>query len=104
MAEVWGVAYEISVEECDRLDRTEGVHAGIYKRIAIDLVTFAEERLAAFTYQSGISVAGRKPSARYMGLLLAGARENSLPVSYVRYLESIELGRDERLQTETADR
>ena len=94
--EVWGVAYEITPEDFDRLDQTEGVHAGVYKRISVDLATHGGENVAAFTYQSKISVIGRKPSARYMGLLLAGARENGLPPAYVQYLEAIELGRDER--------
>lgn len=95
-SEVWGVAYHISTEEFDRLDRTEGVPFGLYRRVAIELITPEHERIAAFTYQSTVSAPGRKPSARYMGLLLTGARENSLPVEYLRYLEGIELGVDER--------
>jgi hypothetical protein len=31
-----------------------------------------------------------------MNLLLTGAREHDLPVDYVRYLQGIELGCDER--------
>jgi cation transport regulator ChaC len=96
LGEVWGVAYQISAEHFEHLDRTEGVPQGIYKRVPVEVVTVADLRVAAFTYQSPISVAGRKPSARYMGLLLAGARENGLPASYLEYLEGIELGRDER--------
>jgi cation transport regulator ChaC len=95
-AEIWGVAYEISSQEFDRLDRTEGVPFGLYRRISIELITPENDRFAAFTYQSGVSSAGRKPSARYMGLLLEGARENKLPETYLRYLQRIELGHDER--------
>ena len=57
-----------------------------------------EERVAAFTYQSSWTLAGRKPSARYLGLLVAGAREHGLPAEYVRFLESHELAKDERQQ------
>ena len=40
---------------------------------------------------------GRKPSARYLGLLLEGAREHALPQDYLRRLEGLELAVDERL-------
>jgi cation transport regulator ChaC len=96
-AEVWGVAYDISVDEFDRLDRTEGVQFGVYRRIAVEVVTPEDVRLTALTYQSAISSPGRKPSARYMGLLLSGARENNLPDAYLQYLQGIELGVDERV-------
>jgi len=43
-------------------------------------------------------VAGRKPSARYLRLLVEGAREHGLPREYVTFLESHELARDERQQ------
>src|SRR5262245_3353030 len=75
-AEVWGVAYDISADEFDRLDRTEGVQFGLYRRIPVELITPEDERITALTYQSSVSMPGRKPSPRYMGLLLTGAREN----------------------------
>src|SRR5439155_1422455 len=81
-----------------RLDRSEGVPRGFYRRIPIEVVVGGEERVAAFTYQSSWTVAGRKPSARYLGLLVAGAREHGLPAECVRFLESHELARDERQQ------
>jgi cation transport regulator ChaC len=97
-AEVWGVAYEITAAEFEHLDQTEGVQFGLYRRILVNLTTSDAGSLAAVTYQSAVSSPGRKPSPRYMGLLLAGARENNLPVEYLRYLEAIELGHDEREQ------
>jgi len=42
------------------------------------------------------NVAGRKPSPRYLGLLVEGAREHDLPPDYIRQLEAIELAIDER--------
>ena len=94
----YGVLYLLASEELDRLDRSEGVPRGFYRRIPIEVVVGGEERVAAFTYQSSWTVAGRKPSARYLGLLVAGAREHGLPAEYVRFLESHELARDERQQ------
>ena len=90
-----GVLYLLPPVDCDRLDRTEGVPAGLYRRIAV-AVAVGEQRVPAFTYQSSLTQAGRKPSARYMGLLLEGARHHGLPPSYIHYLESFDLAWDER--------
>ena len=56
------------------------------------------EHLPAFTYRSSLSKPERKPSARYMRLLLKGAADHGLPPEYVRFLESFELAHDERLE------
>jgi len=95
-ARTCGVLYRITPEEGGRLDRSEGVHGGLYGRVAVTVAAASGERMAAFTYQSGYSSAGRKPSRRYMGLLLAGAREHGLPAEYVALLRRVELARDER--------
>ena len=39
---------------------------------------------------------GRKPSRRYMGLLLSGARHYGLPDDYVAWLRNLDLAVDER--------
>jgi cation transport regulator ChaC len=90
-----GVLYLLPPAECDRLDGTEGVSVGLYRRIVV-AVAAGEQRVTAFTYQSSLTQAGRKPSARYMGLLLEGARHHGLPAAYIDYLESFELAWDER--------
>ena len=92
-----GVLYLLAPEEFDRLDRTEGVHLGLYRRVAVTVAVGDGEHLPAFTYRSSLSKPERKPSARYMRLLLEGAAEHGLPLEYVRFLESFELAHDERL-------
>jgi cation transport regulator ChaC len=96
-ARTHGVIYLLTRAELDRLDRTEGVHFGAYRRIPIDVVTEDEMLLAAITYRSWRTDAARKPSPRYHQLLLDGAREHGLPPAYVRDLERLELAWDERL-------
>ena len=91
-----GVAYLLAVDDCARLDRTEGVHAGIYERLPVTLRA-ADATLDAFTYRSTRVSAGRKPSARYMGLILAGARHHGLPDDWIRFLAAHPLAIDERL-------
>jgi cation transport regulator ChaC len=97
-ARVWGVLYRLTPEQFDRLDRTEGVHRGFYRRTAVEVVVADDgERIGAFTYLSRFSTRGRKPSARYVGLLLEGARHHGLPDEYLRILQAFELAVDERL-------
>ena len=98
-ARTWGVIYLLSAAACDFLDRTEGVDRGLYRRIAIEVVAddgTDPERLAAFAYQGEARDPRRRPSARYLGLLLAGARELALPADYVTWLETFPLAIDER--------
>ncbi len=96
-ARTCGVLWLLDPEELARLDLTEGVHRGYYRRVPVEIVVDGGERLPAFTYQSSPGVSGRKPSARYLGLMVEGARQHGLPVEYVTFLESHELAHDERL-------
>lgn len=90
-----GVAYELSPSDADRLDRSEGV-PHLYRRVAVTLLLDDDTRLYAFTYQSGVSSPGRKPSPRYLGLLLEGARHHGLPGEWIRHLDGWERAVDER--------
>jgi cation transport regulator ChaC len=94
--EVWGALYRLSHADAVRLDATEGVGNGVYRRIDVEVLTPAGERVAAFTYRSEFSRPGRKPSRRYLGLLLTGARELTLPEAWVARLRAWPLALDER--------
>jgi len=95
-AEVWGVAYRLTRVEAERLDLTEGVPQGNYARLAVSVRDTAGGTLAAFTYSSSRGRDGRKPSRRYLGLLLAGARHHGLPAEWVARLRALPLAVDER--------
>jgi gamma-glutamylcyclotransferase len=92
----WGVLYLITVEQSEHLDRTEGVPRA-YRRVPVSAIVDSSEQIAAFTYQSGKIGLGRKPSPRYIALLIEGAVQHGLPPGYLRYLRSFELAADERL-------
>ena len=95
---IWGVAYRIRIADADRLDRTEGVDRGYYRRTAVTVRRMAPaDPLEAFTYQSPHGVVGRKPSARYIGIILEGARHHALPAEWIAYLEALARAVDERL-------
>jgi cation transport regulator ChaC len=93
---VWGVAYLLRHADAERLDRTEGVHHGAYARLPVAVLDLAGETLNAFTYYSGRGRDGRKPSRRYLGLILAGARHHGLPRDWVARLSALPLAVDER--------
>ena len=97
-ARTYGVLYRITSQEGDRLDRSEGVHGGYYQRIPVVVATTWGESIDAFTYHSPYVSAGRRPSPRYIGLLLAGAREHGLPADYAAFLRSFDLAHDERAE------
>lgn len=97
-ARTWGVAYRLTHDDAQRLDRTEGVDRGYYDRAMVTAYRpTPAEPLSAFTYQSRHGVTGRKPSARYLGIILEGARHHGLPDEWIAYLESLELAVDERV-------
>ena len=76
------------------------MHAGYYRRLAVAVTIEDGARPTAFAYHGTMTVPGRKPSARYVGLLLDGAREHALPAEWIRHLETLELAVDERLGTQ----
>jgi cation transport regulator ChaC len=93
---VWGVLYLLTHSAAEFLDRTEGVHHGAYDRLGVRVRAHQGDALEAFTYSSARGVAGRKPSRRYLGLILSGARHHGLPDEYVARLRALELAVDER--------
>jgi len=82
-ARTWGVLYLITTEQAEHLDCTEGVSWGGYRRIPVSLIVEAAERIAAFTYQSETVSWDRKPSSRYIGLLIEGAVQHGLPADHL---------------------
>jgi len=94
--ETWGALYHITRTQFEWLDRTEGVPQGAYRRIPVEVHQPDGSRQPAHTYLSDHRRPDRKPSRRYLGLLLAGARHHLLPEPYLARLRSIELAVDER--------
>jgi len=93
--QVWGIAYLLSHRDAAHLDRTEGVPRA-YRRVPVGLELASGHTVDGYTLASERGLPGRKPSRRYMGLLLAGARHHGLPPEYVAFLRGFELAVDER--------
>ena len=92
-----GVVYQLTHADFERLDASEGVSFGLYRRIPVNIVTAKRGVIEAWTYRSSVVTDGRKPSLRYRQLLIDGARENELPLEYLQYLEALDLALDERV-------
>ena len=93
---VWGALYRLTHPEADRLDLTEGVQHDAYRRLAVRARPSDGALIRAFTYHSARGQPGRKPSRRYLGLLLAGARHHGLPAAWVEQMRAMPLAIDER--------
>jgi cation transport regulator ChaC len=90
--EVFGVLFEITPDDLDHIELTEGVRIGNYDRVELTAVPIrpeGHEPLAAFSLASTRSDPELRPSLRYMALLIAGAVEHGLPEPYVAFLRSV---------------
>lgn len=82
---VWGVLYEIDSAELAKLDRIESG----YTRISLDVITDQDLSVKAYVYISPELTDDPRPYDWYKALIIKGAREHQLPVSYVRHLEQM---------------
>jgi cation transport regulator ChaC len=86
---VWGVVYECSPNELEKLDRYEGVDSGHYVRKAVVVQLENGEQIDAITYVAGERFIGDslRPSPEYLQTILDGAREHGLPDWYIERLQ-----------------
>ncbi|MDX2169956.1 MAG: gamma-glutamylcyclotransferase family protein [Deltaproteobacteria bacterium] len=91
-AEVLGVCYELTSEDHEHVELTEGVRIGNYASVEVQARLLAEPDAAPLQARS-LSSAKRddrlRPSTRYMQLLIEGALEHGLPDDYIAALRAI---------------
>ncbi len=87
---VRGVLYEVNDEELLHLDSIEGVPEGIYYRQTIFVVDESGNAVKAATYRTTNPRGPFKPTKKYVGLMIRGAKEHHLDPEYVKELEAIE--------------
>jgi cation transport regulator ChaC len=90
-AEVYGVLYELALPELEHVELTEGVLLGNYRRVEVAAWTVADGRgpIAAVTLASDRREPERRPSERYLRLVVAGAEEHGLPAAWVDALRAV---------------
>jgi AIG2 family protein len=92
-AEVLGVLYEITREELEHVELTEGVKLGNYDRVELPVLPLVSPdggvRLASSLASERRNQA-LLPSRRYLDLVVAGALEHGLPADYVATLRGLD--------------
>lgn len=90
-AHVLGVAYEVSAEDLEHIELTEGVRLGNYVRTSVPAQPLSPLAgpMTAFTLSSEHRDPNLQPSTRYMELIIGGAIEHGLPDEYVRWLRTV---------------
>ncbi|CAM3628371.1 gamma-glutamylcyclotransferase family protein [Parendozoicomonas haliclonae] len=86
-SQVHGMVYQLSEKDQERLHATEG--SG-YQVVPVTVETPDHGPLTCFTYITRDPVQGLSPSRRYLHKIIAGARENQLPESYIQWLMSVD--------------
>lgn len=80
-----GVLHRLSDRDLAALDRIEGIG---YDRVAHVVDVPGLGPIEASFYESRETATGKRPSRRYVGLLVEGAREHGLPATWVERLEA----------------
>ncbi len=91
-AAVHGVLFEMTDEDMEHLDLTEGVLVGNYERVPVTVWPLSPpdaEAIVAFTLTSERRDPERLPTHRYMRLLIEGAEEHGLPAEYIAELRAL---------------
>ncbi len=93
---VWGVVFEIDDRDKKALDREEGLGKG-YSEIAVSVTTAKNETIEALVY-----IADKEATQHdllsfdwYRDMVVMGARQNSLPESFINDLEKLPFIRDD---------
>lgn len=83
---VYGVLYELSAHDLERLRSFEGKY---YADVHFRVRTQAGWAIHAHAFQGRSKAPPRRPSRRYLALLIEGAKEHHLPPDYVKRLQQI---------------
>jgi|GEM_PF-514731 gamma-glutamylcyclotransferase (GGCT)/AIG2-like uncharacterized protein YtfP len=87
---VWGLIWEIDQACVDALDIYEG-YPKMYDRQNISVI-LDDQNIGAFVYIQPADQSGGRPAKNYLeNLIIVGAKENGLPVEWIRKLEEYKL-------------
>ena len=85
---VHGVLYRLSEQQLRALDRFESVPEH-YRRIEVNVVDDAGQKIAAQAYLARKVRKGLKPDRLYLQRIIEGAEEHHLPADYIEQLKKI---------------
>lgn len=93
-ARVYGVVFEIAMQDKRALDLAEGIGLG-YREQLVKVET-VQGAIEAWTYRATNIDRLAQPYTWYKALVIAGAREHALPTSYVDALAAVPSKEDPR--------
>ncbi len=85
----FGVLYNVSPNEIEKLDIVEGVPAGIYYRETVTVIDEDGNEHRAETYRTTDPKGPFTPTKRYLVLMIRGAKEHGLDPDYIKELEEL---------------
>ena len=91
-AEVYGVLYEIALDEKQNLDKAEGLGAGYNEKSVI--VKVSDGRVKCTVYYATSIDPALVPYSWYKALVVAGARQHELPSKYIAMLDQVLVSQD----------
>ncbi|XP_018610183.1 gamma-glutamylcyclotransferase isoform X3 [Scleropages formosus] len=91
--EVWGVVWEMNLDDLESLDRQENVKLGAYSPVEVSVRTGGQE-LTCRTYIMNSCVYA-PPSPQYLKVIVMGAEQNGLPEEYQQKLRAIQTNKYE---------
>ena len=91
---VWGILYDLSKEDRDKLDIEEG-YPNVYTRIQLDLESNGQIYSGVWVYtvkDKPKKITFYHPSEEYIDTLIRGAEQNGLPSEWIAKLQRIRRG------------
>ncbi len=91
--EAWGVVYELSLGDRDKLDDYQDIRldgTGSYFQYPSEVEGADSKRYSVLFYKKDLLGEPQKPSQEYLDFIVEGAVERGLPASYVDELRGIE--------------
>ena len=85
----FGVLYNVSPNEIEKLDIVEGVPTDIYYRETVTVVDESGKEHLAETYRTTDPKGPFTPTRLYLGLMIKGAKEHGLDRDYIKELETL---------------
>jgi hypothetical protein len=89
---VWGVLLELTMDEVEKMDQSEGLDDGHYHREPVDVVTDSG-MVKAITYIACADklIPNTAPLDWYLKHVLEGAKIQNLPLEYIMEIEKLAL-------------
>ena len=84
----WGVLFETDKKSLDNIDIKEGVKAGVYRQMQVDVLVKEELVTDVIAYEV-IKKGVYRPSTDYLDIILTGAEEHHLPGEYIEKLKTL---------------